>query len=408
MGVGTFLIAGVWTADVAEAKSPEILNLYNDKAPWTKSFTSVGEFEARKFGVGFKPVPYSDTTTYQAAIDQSIMGSNPPDLLTWWTGYQFEKLVKTGKLLDLTNEWKSYVKEGLNPGLANAFTVNGKIYGAPLYVSYWVVFYNKHIFNQYGLKPPKTWSQFLNVCDTLKKHGVTPIGQTITGQWPSFIWFEELLVRTDPALYKKLVVGKASYTDPGVVRVMRIWKQLEDKGYFSKPEDMNTGIPADLAKGKIGMFLVGDWYQSSFIQAGLKPGTDYDAFLLPDVAPKAGNVVIFETGPIAIPKNGRHVEDAKVVLRNFYRRETQQMWDNLQGFAPMVRGVTSNPTNTRVNSQITSSHATLIQRYWEATPPDIAQFAVQQLDKFMLHPETYMEDLKAIEQFADRYWKQNK
>lgn len=250
VAVGTALLssfAGVAEVPASTTTAP-ILNVYNDKANWANSFNKVGQYEAHKYGVGFKSVPYADTTTYQAAIDQAIVGNNPPDLLTWWTGDQFQKLVSSGKVADLTNEWKIYEKEGLNPGFASSFTVNGHIYGAPLYVSYWDIYYNKQIFDKYGLKPPKTWNDFISLCNTLKSHNVTPLGQSVNGGWPGFIWFEELLARSNPTLYNNLMVGKASYTDPGVVKVMQLWKSMEDKGYFAKPEDMTTGVPGDFAK----------------------------------------------------------------------------------------------------------------------------------------------------------------
>ena len=48
------------------------------------------------------------------------------------------------------------------------------------------------------------------------------------------------------------MAGKARYTDPGVVAVMELWKELLDKGYFA-PMDLTAAedIPAMLAEGSL-------------------------------------------------------------------------------------------------------------------------------------------------------------
>ena len=46
-----------------------------------------------------------------------------------------------------------------------------------------------------------------------------------------------------------------------------------------------------------------------------------------------------------------------------------------------------------------------LQRYWEATPPDIVEFAVDQLAKFITNPDTAKDDLSAIQKKAEEVWK---
>src|SRR5262249_53076866 len=38
-----------------------------------------------------------------------------------------------------------------------------------------LVFYNKKLFTQAGVQPPKTWADFLSVCAALKAKGITPL-----------------------------------------------------------------------------------------------------------------------------------------------------------------------------------------------------------------------------------------
>jgi hypothetical protein len=45
-----------------------------------------------------------------------------------------------------------------------------------------------------------------------------------------------------------------------------------------------------------------------------------------------------------------------------------------------------------------------LNRFWEATPHDIVEVAVDQFDKFMLHPNDEMSVLKTIQSQADQTW----
>ncbi|MBV7504376.1 extracellular solute-binding protein [Bacillus sp. sid0103] len=394
----------------SNSKESNLVEYYMDKSNWATNFDKVGKLTAEKYGTGIKAVPFSDTTSFQTTIKQSLQGNEPPTLFSWWSGFRMKEIVEAGAAADLTAEWKDYYeKEGLNPELAKAYTIDGKVYGAPLHVSYWNVFYNKKVFDKYGLKEPKTWDEFMNVLDTLKKNGVTPFAQPFKSRWQTFIWFEELLAHSDPALYDKLMVGEASYTDPGVVKVMELWKSLIDKGYFSKPGDIDGNLLSDIAKGDVGMVLMGQWWQSSLLKTGLQPGSDFGAFIVPAINDGVGNVAIYETSPIVVAEKSKNKEKAKEAVRNFFKKEPQQLWTESQGFAPLLPEVKSNNVITdKISEDIGANHYQLLQRYWEATPPEISEFAVDQFAKFILDTSTYKEVLETIEGQAQKVWVENK
>ncbi len=120
-------------------------------------------------------------------------------------------------------------------GLRDAMSFNGKAYGLPYVVEYWGVWYNKDIFAKYNLKVPTTWDEFLQVCETLKKNGITPMVQSVQGGWTTFIMFEEMVARQDPQLYVDLCEGRVKYSDPRVKKAFTVWADLIAKGYFTDP-----------------------------------------------------------------------------------------------------------------------------------------------------------------------------
>jgi len=384
---------------------PVKLSLANDKASWTPWFNSVGQYMISKYQMGFQSQPYSDTAAYQGVMRSAVMTAKSPPLFTWWSGYQLQDLAKSGAVADLTPQMQGWIKDdGVNQNVAKAFEYNGHYYGAPSYLSYWVIVYNKHVFSQYNLKPPTTWQEFMQLNDTLKSHGVTPLTQYSQDSWTGFIWFENLMINTDPQLYEDLMVGKASYTDPRVVKVMQLWKSMEDKGYFSTPLNMGNP-PKEFAQGKIAMDLVGTWYESSLIQAGMKPGTDFGAFIMPPITPGLAPQLIFETSPIVVSARSSSKDQATKVIDTFMKADVQQKWVDATSFVSANSSVpANNDVNKDLNQQVTEQHVILHNRYWEATPAQIAVPASAALIQFILHPDTYMQVLQNCQTTAQQYW----
>ena len=283
------LTATLFGQVIAQSSGVEI---YNDKANWNPFYNQMGDLGA-KSGVPFKGVTFADTSSYQAAVRTSLGSSKAPPMFTWWSGYRMKDLVDTGMVEDLTALWTKYEKSGeYSPDAAKAFTFGGKVYAIPNNVAYWAVFYNKKAYADAGITPPKTWAQLEANNAKLKAKGVTAFGQTVDGRWPAFIWFSEFLIRQDPDFYEKLVVGKAKYTDPQVTKTFSTWKSWMDKGYLSSPSvtfgtSGGNGMAKLFAQGKIANILVGDWYASTLQEAGLKPGSDYGMFILPNMSAAA-------------------------------------------------------------------------------------------------------------------------
>ncbi len=393
------------------AAAAATLQLANDKPAWASWFNAAGAAAAKAVGVNWKAVPYADTTTYQAAIRTSGRTSKAPDLFTWWSGYLMSDIAGSGLAQDTSSLWNQNAS-AYDPAIRSAFTYNGKTYGAPLYTAYWVVFYNKHVFSKYGLETPTTFAQFESLAKSIRGHGIDPLGATIDGRWPGFIYFESLLAGSNPSLYNNLMAGKAKYTDSGVVKIMTLWADMIKAGDFSNPAIVtgsNPSSPHDenrlFIQGKIAMMEGGTWNEPNLIADGFKPGTDYGVFLMPDVTPSAGKVAIFETSPLMASSQGQHKDAALKGLTYFMSKAGQQAWVRSTGFISARKDV---PPTSAVDQQLTSTvntgHYTLLQRYWEATPHDIVEVAVDQFDKFMLHPSDATSVLTTIQKQAGQTW----
>jgi ABC-type glycerol-3-phosphate transport system substrate-binding protein len=409
IGLAAFSLAMLATPALAGS-----VDLYHDKANWQDAFTKVLGPAKDAAGADVKPVPYADTSTYQAAVRASLRTPSAPGIFTWWSGYRMKDLVDAGLVTDVSALWKKYTDAGLyNPSLASAYTFNGKIYGIPDLVAYWVVFYNKKVFDKYGLTPPKTWADLEKTAATLKQNNVTPFGATVTGRWPSFIWFEELLVRQDPDLYGKLMNGQAKYTDPGIQQVFKTWKDWIGKGYFTDPSIAfgtagANDMAGEFAKGNLAMILVGTWYASTLQQAGVSPD-DLGAFIMPNEKDGMAPTVIFETGPLLLAASSKQKDDAMKVADYWMSAPAQQAWVDAQDFPPVNKDVKAkSPLIAGLAKQIIDGKYNQINRFWEATPPEIAEAAVDELGNFMVHPDQADQVMQNLQALADKYWSAHK
>jgi multiple sugar transport system substrate-binding protein len=398
---------------IAALPAAKTLKLANDKVTWKPWFNTAGKDAAKAIGVGWSATEYADTSSYQAAIRTSGRTPKVPDLYSWWSGWLMKEIVDAGYASDVTSVWDKNAAH-YSKGVRDSFTFGGKTYGAPLYISYWAVLYNKHVFKDANLTPPKTWAEFTKALETLKSNGVTPLGATIDGRWPGFIYFEEFLLRSDPALYTRLMAGKAKYTDAGVVKSMNVWRGLIEKQYFTDPGSFTLGTGATnavglLKQGKVAMFQIGTWFEPSLAGGGMKPGVDFGSFIMPNINPRAPKVLIFESGPLVVAEHGSNKADAMKALDYFMSRKGQATWVKATGFVSPRNDVPStSPPDRELAATIQQGGYKQFNRYWEATPHDIVEVAVDQFDKFMLKGGDPKPYLATIQKQADKTWASQK
>jgi len=391
-----------------QTETKSTLKLFNDKGAWTAFFKDLGTLSQQQIGLNIDPVGYTDANTYDATIKASFRSKNKPDLFTWHTGGTMQEIVAQNQVLDTSSIWQDAISKGyLTQDLEQYYTINGKQYCVPLNIAYWGMFYNKHVFDKYGLKPPTSWADLLNIAKTLRGHGIAPIYQTSV--LFSFVWFEQMIAGTDPDLYDKLNSGQASYTDPAVVAVMKQWKDMTDAGYFSDPGS-KVDPSVQLKSGKTAMVSFGTWFNTSMTQQGLTPGTDYGFFVIPNLnasLPKTS--LIFESGPLCAPAQPADPAADTKFLQWWVGPDDQAKWATSRG------DVSGNPKvtipNTDLNTltqQAGSGTYRLVNRYFEAAPPDVLTAALDAFGDFTVHPNNYLKDLRTIQTANQKYWSTHK
>ena len=405
LAITTIAFAGPASA----AKKSKTLNFYHDKNGWDARFMGVSQALNDGVKIKLKPSTYADTTIYQNTLNQAAKTGKGPDLLTWWSGYRMVDGAKNGIFADITDVWKDAIKAGdVSADLQKQFQVGKKTYGIPNGVSYWPMFYNKKVFAENNLTVPKTWAEFINICDTLKAKGITPLTASVDGAWPSFIWFEQLLISQDPKLYLDLTSNKIKYTDPKVKAVFQIWKDMIDKGYFTPGDTQFFGEKAVALMNEGTMTPVGTWNNSAYsVTGGLVGGKDYDAFVIPNINPalKTQSIIV-EAGAIGALAKGKNLKKSKIALREWLRFPAQAMWADVSGDGvPNPKVPIADPVIKGLSKYVSENKVNHIQRYWESGPVPLIENGVSILGAFMLGNKTVDQTATEMAALADKEWK---
>ena len=407
---GGFTQSGRTSIASANIQDTVTLDWANDAAWHEAGQEALGEAASAEIGVGIESVFFPDSDAFQAAVRSSLESDEAFPVFDWWSGYRMRDLVDAGLVADLTSLWEEHIAAGEYPQtLMNQFALDGRAYGAPKLVNYWAVFYNKHVFDDHGLTPPTTWDELVAIADTLKAEGITPFGQDVVGcRWCSFIWFEELLIRTDPQLYEALVSGGAAYNDPGVAEAMNVWSDLIERGYFSEPGAV-TGeqLPQSLLNGEIGMYLIGDWWTVNLERAGAIANTDYGVFVMPGISEAGNRSLIIEARPVMVAEQSAEKENALALVDYLMGPEGQTAWATAGDVnSPNLKiAADTRPQHlVALSDSVGAGDYDLHLRYWEATPPEISDQVVDLLGRFVLEPGSQEEVLDQATAIADEFW----
>lgn len=194
--------------------------------------------------------------------------SGQVDLAFWYAGERLRDAAESKLLVPLDSDMVSLMKKKkFYPVVLEGTRIDGEVYGFPLYYYPWGFVYRKSLFNRLGLEPPRSWHEFLIVCERLKAAGVSPIGLGAAHNWPAAGWFDYFNLRLNGLeFHRKLLRGDVAFTDPRVRKVFDAWGDLLRKDYFFKPTielDHERVLPY-MYRNQVGMTLMGSFVAAKF------------------------------------------------------------------------------------------------------------------------------------------------
>lgn len=248
--------------------------------------------------------------------------------------------VEVGYLLDLTGA--EYLNNYME-GTLDSATIDGKVYGVPGAINLIGVYYNKDMFEQYNIKVPTNWEEWIAALEAFKAEGIYSLASGYKDGWPTefdiYNYFHNLMIE-DPDIFKKVNSGEVKYTDEVFLNLFREIDEFYKAGYIHPDCLSLTGADIDpmFIGQQIPMVINGEWGAATYDAVDL----DFELGLLPLYVESTNDVYAaatvgnFECGV----SSTKHPEEVKKFLEFLSSQEGASITaNNLTAFSP-VKGVT--------------------------------------------------------------------
>ncbi len=336
---------------------------------------------------------------FKEQVRTLLMAKDGPDVITWFAGERAEYFVEKGLVKDITHIWE---EENLYDKYSESYqdesVFDGKAYFLPHQSYGWSVFYNQEIFDEYGLKEPEIWDEFIEVCDTLKENDITPFTIGTRFEWTAAGWFDHLNIRINGFdFHKKVTAGEVKFTDDRIVKVFEKWKELIEKDYFIEDPASYTWQEAleFMEKEEAAMYLMGSFIHDSATDE-LSEKLDFFRFPAIEKSPTAVEAPI---DGYMIPANANNIEAAEDFLKFAASVEGQQHWVEDVGRVAPNENVPedSYDEETKKEMKMINEAEGIAQFLDRDMEEDFAITMMSYLIEFWENPDNYMDVLERLE-----------
>ena len=246
----------------------QVLTVVTWDATTTAYLTAQKEaFEASHPGVTIEYVDCESGNEYGVKVSTMLAGGDTSDVIMLKENDQVVQWQASGVAAPLTDYIGSYDMSGF-VGIEKNYAIDGVQYGIPFRSDFWVLFYNKDLFDAAGVEYPTndmTWDQYAELAKKLTDKEKDIYG-THYHTWLSTVanW---AVCGTDYTL------ADGNYDN--LLYFYKLYQDLEDYGACMSFADLKaSGLKygAAFENGNIAMMPMGYWQVSTFIN-DIKAGT---------------------------------------------------------------------------------------------------------------------------------------
>jgi multiple sugar transport system substrate-binding protein len=154
------------------------------------------------------------------------------------------------------------LKADFTPGPWNSVHSGGDIYGLPMDSGPMALFYNKDVFDKFGVKVPTTWQEYLDAARTIHKADPKVYITSDTGDagfTTSLIW----QAGGKPYQVDGTTVT-INFTDPGSTTFTQVWQQLISEKLVAPISGWTDQWFQGIANGTIATLPTGAWMPANF------------------------------------------------------------------------------------------------------------------------------------------------
>ena len=257
------------------------------------------------------------------------------------TQLQFHQKVANGYVQDLSEQ--GFLKNVEQSALDMTKQEDGKYYALPFSRNYMGVWYNMTIFKENNLEIPKTWEEFVSVCNTLKEKGVTPLG--LHGKDPGRVGhtFQCCTVAFDPEgveTIEKTVAGEGKIEgDEGFQKVAEKMLTLLDYSNEDALALSDMQCYENFANGQYAMCITGSYARGTIMIAN--PDLKLGVFPLPNDTRETTNTLSGIDAAVCISAKASEEEKAGAYrfLEFLAQPENAQLFCDAEGAPSCITGV---------------------------------------------------------------------
>lgn len=341
-------------------------------------------------------------TRYLSTLATALEGKKGPDVMQLKPYGQLQRYTNyLMPLGDKVPKLDNFPSDALE---ASKGREDGKIYGVPFARQITGIYYNKGIFEEYGLSEPSTWEEFIEVCEVLKDNGEVPLANAGKAGWmlemvfstvgPNFFGGDQF--------FQEVTAGETTFEDPRFVEAL---KRVKDLKKYMQPGMMGVGYTSQQASfytGQAAMFIGGSFEAAFFQERG-----SIDIGVFPAPAPADADpryVTTYQDGSYGVNSRSEHPEAALELIKFMATKDFGKMFTNKLGQISSVPGVQADPDKVPILSQFidmankyeSTPYIMMVGFRWEKpTGSQVLQNTLQGLMSGQLTPEEVAEEIQS-------------
>ena len=368
-------------------------------------------------------ITYAGIQGLGAQLQPRFVDGTPPDVIdnSGAGNLDTAALVAENQLADLADLMAapSYDTEGKTfaDTLVAGSQADGVFDGKQLYLNWALtvigVWYSSTWMQSKGYSYPKTWTDFIALCEEIKGSGVAPFGTT--GVHPQYIknfMFDQMLYKHDPdAAIAIDNLEPDAWKSQAVTDVLTALYQLAEKDLFLSGWEAldHTQSQAEWLQGKAAFLPCGTWLQNEM--GDLVPA-DFDMVVAPTPS-LDGDKLPFEAiiatagEPFIVPAQGKNVQGGKEWLRllfsveggRFFAEDTKSLSVVLGSGEGLDLGTSFASTQAAIANAGANTFPTARYQGWYKDLQDEARFQLLALMQKQISIEEYQS---TVQDMADQ------
>ncbi|WP_035839657.1 ABC transporter substrate-binding protein [Kitasatospora azatica] len=239
----------------------------------------VTDFEAKYPKVHVNLVNAGTGDKQYTALQNAIQAGNGAPDVAQVEYYALGQFALGKSLQDLSKYGASDLSKQYSPGPWNSVSINGGVYALPMDSGPMALFYNKKVFDQYQLKVPTTWDEYVD--DAAKLHAANP-NAYITNDAGDAGFTTTMIWQAGGRPYK--VNGtkvSVDFTDAGSAKFAGTWQKLLSDHLVAPVTSWSDQWYKGLGDGTIATLAIGAWMPANLVSGVPSASGDWRVAPLP-------------------------------------------------------------------------------------------------------------------------------